>query len=744
MPTPILATKLFVPIPRENIIGRSQLVTHMMAGITRKLTLVSAAAGYGKTTIVSSWAAACGRDVAWLSLDGAESDLNRFLAYLMAAVQTVVANLSEGLIAAVQLPQPPPATLLLTELINAMTQWAKPFLLVLDDYHLIDAPEVNGALTFLLAHLPPNVHLVIITREDPALPLARLRVQGAMSEIRAADLRFSVAESAEFFTTMGVQISADLVAMLETRTEGWAAGLQLAALSLQGRAEPSQQIAAFSGSHHFVLDYLLTEVLEQQSAAMQTFLLQTSLLDRLCGDLCDALLQTMGGQATLEQLEQTNLFIIPLDEERRWYRYHHLFADLLRQRLARSGADVATLHRRASAWFEQHGDEIAAFEQAVAAGDIDLAARLAEGNGMPLLFRGAVRPTLNWLNALEPSELDHRPTLWIIYASALVFAGRHAEVASVINSAENALQHTNTHDLIGHLATIRATLAVPMRDAETVFAQSQRALTHLHPDNFPVRTATFWTLGLAHLMRGEYANATALLHTAKRQAEGIGHYIINIASTIGLGSVLEAQGRWTQAAERFHEAIQLAGRPPAPLACEAFIGLARMHLAQSELVQAQQCATEAMRLAQEMKNLPTYAECGMVLARLSQLAGEDERAMGWLESAEIFATTHHFAHILPAIYQAKIDLLHECGDIVAATQLANRHKLPLPSVDSPLSAREIDVIRLVAQGLSNREIGERLFLALDTVKGHNRRIYAKLDVRRRTEAVARARELGLL
>ena len=351
-----------------------------------------------------------------------------------------------------QSPQPPPTESILTALLNEITTIPDNFVLVLDDYHVIDAKPVDHALTFLLEHLPPQMHLVIATREDPHLPLARLRARGQLTELRAADLRFTPAEAAEFLNqVMGLNLSAEDIAALETRTEGWIAGLQLAALSMQGHQDAASFIKSFTGSHHFVLDYLVEEVLQQQPESVQTFLLRTSILDRLCGPLCDAVLldPSASGQETLEYLEHANLFIVPLDNERRWYRYHHLFADLLRQRLHQSaasspgdeGSGVAELHIRASQWYEDNGLELEAFHHAAAANDIERAERLMEGKGMPLHFRGAMTPVLDWLESLPTTVLDARPSLWVRYASALTMTGQTtAGVEEKLQAAEAALQ----------------------------------------------------------------------------------------------------------------------------------------------------------------------------------------------------------------------------------------------------------------------------------------------------------------
>ena len=407
----ILATKLYIPPARPNAVFRPRLIERLNEGVSsgRKLTLISAPAGFGKTTVISEWICSCGKPVAWLSLDEGDSDPSRFLTYFVASLQTIAANIGKGVLAILQSPQQPPIESILITLLNEITNIPNHFILVLDDYHRIDSKPVDEALTFLLEHLPPQMHLVIATREDPRLPLARYRTRGQLSELRAADLRFTPAEATDFLNqVMGLNLSAEDIAALETRTEGWIAGLQLAALSMQGRSDSASFIQAFTGSHRFVLDYLVEEVLQQQPKSIQTFLLRTSILDSLCGPLCDAVLldPTASGQETLEYLERANLFIVPLDNERRWYRYHHLFAELLRQRLQQSASSaneeggVAELHIRASVWYENNDLMLEAFRHAVAADDIERAERLMESKRMPLHLPGTATEILNWLESL--------------------------------------------------------------------------------------------------------------------------------------------------------------------------------------------------------------------------------------------------------------------------------------------------------------------------------------------------------
>ena len=380
MNIPILSTKLYIPLPRTNVVLRPRLIERLNEGLDRKLTLISAPAGFGKTTLVSEWVAGCERPVAWLSLDEGDNDPTRFLTYLVAALQTIAANIGEGVVSSLKSPQPPSTESILTALLNEISAIPDNFVLVLDDYHVIDAKRIDDALTFLLEHLPPQMHLVIATREDPQFPLARLRARGHLTELRATDLRFTPAEAAKFLNqVMGLNLSAEDIAALETRTEGWIAGLQLAALSMQGHEDIPAFIRAFAGDHRYIVDYLVEEVLQRQPEHVRSFLLQTSILDRLNGPLCDAVTGQEEGNARLEALERGNFFVVPLDDKRHWYRYHHLFADVLFAHLMAEQPDqVATLHRRASEWYEQNGSAADAIRHALAAEDFERAADLVE------------------------------------------------------------------------------------------------------------------------------------------------------------------------------------------------------------------------------------------------------------------------------------------------------------------------------------------------------------------------------
>lgn len=882
MAVPILTTKLYIPPPRPQVVLRPRLLAQLTAGLNHKLTLISAPAGFGKTTLISEWVNHRQRPVAWLSLDEQDSDPQRFITYFVAALRTIDPEVGQAVFGLLQSPQPPTPEAVLTTLLNEIASISTNFILVLDDYHLLESQAIDQALTFLIEHLPPQMHLVMTTREDPNLPLPRLRVRRQLTELRAADLRFTPNEAADFLNqAMGLNLTADEVNALETRTEGWIAGLQLAALALQSMATTQSQqdiadfIQSFSGSHRFVLDYLVEEVLHQQTPAMQTFLLRTSILERLCGPLCEAVLgnSQTAGQEILERMEQTNLFIVPLDNERRWYRYHHLFADLLRQRLNQSieseneSIDIVDLHLRASHWYEENNLELEAFHHATAANDIERAAYLMAGKGMPLHFRGAVGPVLNWLKSLPQTVLDAKPTLWVMYASALSMTGQLAGVEEKLQAAEAALENApvndKTRNLIGHIAAIRALLAASQLHVEAIIEQSQRALAYLHPNNLPVRTATTWKLGFAYQLQGDRTAAIQAYREAIATSEATGNTIINLAATLNLGRVQELQNQLHLAAESYQRVLQLVGEKTQPSMSDAHLGLARLCYEWNDLERAQQHAEQGIQTAQQIRNIDRVAASQVFLAQIKLAQGDTDEAAAFLAKAEQVIHQYNFVAEFLELAAVQILLQLRLGNLQAAVQLAQQHKLPLsqarlllvqgdvegastlletvgaqaaekdfqdqrlkllvlqaavahaqnnynqamhqlsqaltlaephgfirtfvdegqpiaellnmmksrnhgsqgyigklleafktedihpstltlqPLID-PLSERELEVLRLIAQGLSNKEISDQLFLALSTVKGHNRNIYDKLQVQRRTEAVLRGRELGLL
>jgi LuxR family maltose regulon positive regulatory protein len=699
MATSILATKLYIPPPRPKVVPRPRLIERLNEGLHRKLTLISAPVGYGKTTMLSEWIPQSERCVTWVSLDDGDNDPVRFWAYFIAALQMLDAEIGRNALALMRTPRLPSFEAILTTLLNEIAAFPEDFALVLDDYHVMDAKPVDAstsvddALTFLLEHLPPHMHLVVTTREDPNLPLARLRARDQLTEIRAADLRFTPGEAAVFLNqVMGLNLSAEDVTSLETRTEGWIAGLQLAALSMWGREDVPGFIRAFAGDNQYIVDYMVAEVLQRQSERVRSFLLQTSILDWLSGPLCDAVTGQEEGKALLETLERGNLFVSPQDDKRHWFRYHHLFADVLRAHLMEEQPDrVPTLHRRASEWYEHNGLEIEAFQHAAAANDVERAEHLIEGEGMPLQFRGAGAPVLKWLESLPKTALDARPSLWVTYASTLLFGGQHTAVEQKLQAAEAALaaaalQGTEpddrTKDLVGRIASMRATLAVIQHDVETIITQSRRALEYLHPDNLPVRTATTWTLGYAYQLQGDRSAASRAYTEVISIGNSFGDSIYTIAATINLGQLQEADNQLALATRTYRRVLQLTGDPPDPIACEAFLGLARITYQWNDLDTAQQYGQQSLQLTRQMDSVDTFASCGVFLARLKLAQRDAVGAAAILAEAEAFVRQHNFMHRMPAVAAAQVlvllrqEPLLQQGNLTAAAALAETHELP--------------------------------------------------------------------
>jgi len=701
MAAPILATKLYVPPPRPKVVIRPHLIDRLDESLAMgcKLTLISAAAGFGKTTLVSEWIASSSRPVAWLSLDEGDNDPTRFLTYLVAALQTIAANIGKGALAILQSPQPPPTESILTTLINEIAAIPDNFILVLDDYHVVDAKPVDNVLTFLLEHLPPYMHLVIATREDPNLPLARLRVRGQLTELRAADLRFTPAEAAEFLNQiMGLNLSEGDIDALEARTEGWIAGLQMAALSMQGHQDAASFIKAFTGSHHFVLDYLMEEVLHQQSKTIQTFLLRTSILDHMCGSLCDSVLgspsasrqETVSAQKTLEYLEHANLFIVPLDSERRWYRYHHLFGDLLRQRLGQSltPEEIAELHIHASEWYESNGLTFEAFRHATAANDVERAERLIESETIGLHFRSVALPILDWLASLPKPVLDARPRLWVRSATLALMAGQTTGVeeklqaAEAVFAAQTALQDAKpddqTRDLIGQMACARATLALFRYDPAVMIVQARRALEYLHPDNLTFRFTANWALVSALNLQGDRAGAARACQEGIAIAQKSGHVFSKILVTSDLGHIQEMENQLYQAAETYHQVLQLFGGHPQPNACLALLGLARISYEWNDLNAAEQHGQQSLQLARQLDRvIDRFIVSEVFLARLKLACGDLVGATTILAQTEQSARQKNFLLRLPEIAAAQVLVLLRQGQVAAAAQLVQQYDLPL-------------------------------------------------------------------
>jgi LuxR family transcriptional regulator, maltose regulon positive regulatory protein len=484
----LLQTKFYIPSIRSNQVSRPRLIDLLNGGMDKSLILVSAPAGYGKTALVSRWLKEIGVPSAWLSLDAGDNDPIRFLQYLITAIHSITPGIGDHLLDMLQGSQPAQYENVVSLLANELASTSDPFILVLDDFHVINSESVIKIVFYLLDHLPNEKHLVLLTRIDPALPLSRLRVRNQLVDIRADQLRFTRDEIAAFLSdVMGLTLSADDLYAMETRTEGWIAGLQLAALSMQSCKDTHGFVSAFTGSHRYIVDYLVEEVLRLQPGKVGAFLLQTSILDQMCGPLCEALMNEAGndanaegpvnGQETLEALEKMNLFVVPLDNERRWYRYHHLFADVLRKRLEQQYPQLLTeLHRRASHWYEKNGLTFEAIQQAITANDRDRAAQLIEGNGCFLLMSGGeVATLLNWTEAIE-FQAEIHPWLAILKGWALALTGNLDRVEPALRVPEQILTPLEPTD---EVRTLRGTIAAARAQCANSQGDTQSAANTL-------------------------------------------------------------------------------------------------------------------------------------------------------------------------------------------------------------------------------------------------------------------------
>ncbi len=928
----LLLTKLNIPPTRPELVLRPRLVERLNEGVHSKLTLVSAPAGFGKTTLVSAWIATCGRPGAWLSLDEGDNDLTRFLTYMVAALQTLAlskvegipANIGEEVLSVLQSPQPPPNEVILTALLNEITTIPDDFVLVLDDYHAIDSKLVEEAFAFLLKSLPPQMHLVIASREDPPLPLARLRARGQLTELRLSDLRFTPAEAAEFLNqVMRLNLSAEDITALETRTEGWIAGLQLAALALQGTLsiqggqDAGSFIQSFTGSHHFVLDYLMEEVLHLQTQEVLTFLLCTSILNRLNGSLCDAVLcETAGsgqesgqqtGQETLEYLERANLFIVPMDNERCWYRYHHLFGDILRQRLAQrlSPAEIAEYHLRASQWYEKNGDIAEAFYHGFTAGDYGRAAGLAElaWQGMDGTFQTAA--WLGWVKKLPEDVIRLRPVLSAQMGLAFMDAGEPEASESRLQAAERCLNGSTDGMVVvdkaqlkplpAMIAMARAYNAQVQGNLLATLKYAELALQHIPEDDLFRRAQATIMLEITHWARGDLESARFAMVDWMNSMQKAGNIVFVVASAFALADILVVQGHLREAEKTYQQSLKLAaqhGKEAQQITAHHYLGLAMLY--HEWAVDA--AAAEHLQIARELGEHTTLVDWpyrwNLAQARLKESGGDLEAALVHLDEArrvyvknpvpdtrpigalkaklylkhgrlalawdwvraqgltsdDEISYLSEFEHltlarVLTAEYQSRqsrhsflqatgllerllkaAEVQRRIGSVIEilvvqalAHQVQGNLSLALASLErllflaqpegyiriftdegnpmrllildfrswkekqtssqgdpllvyvekllsaferseekqstanpkkpdmiEPLSERELEVLRLVAQGLTNKEISQRLVVALSTIKGHNLRIFGKLQVENRSEAVKRARELGLL
>jgi LuxR family maltose regulon positive regulatory protein len=889
MAMPLLKTKLYIPPLRPGLVSRPRLIARLDQGLRpgNKLILISAPAGYGKSTLLCEWVHQSTVPVAWLSLD-TDDDSSHFWTYFVAAIQTLDASLAPGAerLLDASLLEPPPIQTLLVPLLNEVAALPGKIVLILDDYHVITNEVVHDGIAYLLDHQPEQLHLVLSTRADPPLAVVRLRARDQLTELRADDLRFTADETTGFLNEMmGLSLLPEDVNSLGVRTEGWITGLQLAALSMQGRTDRHEFVSSFTGSHHYVLEYLIEEVLRRQPEPVRRFLVQTSILDQLCGRLCDAVVENWGlepgdakadgfvdSQDILEHLVSNNLFLVPLDDEHRWFRYHHLFADLLRKRLRQqtSLATVHELHHRASAWYEKTGSVDEAVKYALRAQDIERVIRLAEGAARAGTLDRRPTTLLRWLEAVPEQVLLAHPRLLLHQAWALIINERLELAKEMLQAARDALQ--------------------PMPSSPVNDAQRSELSTLL-------AAIEAMALGLAHGYAGDVVKAAEVGKEAREKALALGNVFMAVHATVGLALAMFHQGQLRQAAEHYRQVIDLSGYRAgtdgealqSPLAAPGYVGLATVYLEWNDLSAAAHSLYQGMALGRYGAAAHSLVNACVVKSRLQQALGDAEGAVEALRQADqIYRVRDSLAATLRlGRQQARLDLsvgkadevirwvrgveaafasgrpegaapasFHESLQIVLArAQLAQgaakeawatleplyapaeaagrrgrvveicllqalafqaqehiidafaqlEHSLSIaepegyarvyldegapaaelltafyldpsfpshlrdyahnllrafpksqlvagagpevtgrPTLVEPLTKREREVLQLIYEGLSNQEIAEKLVLALNTVKRHTSNIYGKLDVSSRTQAIARARQLGLV
>ncbi|MGY1708826.1 LuxR C-terminal-related transcriptional regulator [Geodermatophilus sp. SYSU D00758] len=670
---PLITTKLHAPHRRRGLVPRARLTERLDRGGEAALTVVSAPAGFGKTTALTEWLTATapeGRSVAWLSLDTRDNDPALFWSCLVAALQTVVPEVGAAALAALRSPQTSTEAVVAT-LVNELAGVPGEVVLVLDDYHVIDAPQVHEGMVFLLDHLPGQVHLVLAGRADPPLPLARLRACGELVELRAADLRFTPEEAARYLTdAMGLTVTAADVAALDSRTEGWIAALQLAALSMQGRPDVAGFIAEFAGDDRYVLDYLAEEVLARQPEQVRTFLLQTSVLARLSGPLCDAVTGRDDGTDVLRALERANLFLVPLDDRRRWYRYHHLFGDVLQVHLLDEQPDaVAELHRRAGIWHADHGDRAEAIGHALAGGDVVRAAELVE-LGLPDLQRDRQEATMRrWLQALPDEVIGNRPVLGVGYAAALMAGGETEGVELRLRGAERWLASGDGDDqepvpsgrgvvvdraafrrLPSAIALYRAGLAHLAGDVPATVAHARRARELAAADDHVARGGSAGLLGLAYWTTGDLDRGSRWYAECAAALERAGHFSDVAGCALALADMCLAQGRLAEGLSTYQRALRVVTPgtgPPLRGAADMHVGIAGVLVERGELDVARRHLASCAELGERAGLPQTPYRDRVVRARLAEIDGDADGALVLLEDAEARYAADYFPEVRP-------------------------------------------------------------------------------------------------
>ena len=671
---PLVQTKLYVPRLRRSLVARPRLSGRLSRGSETKLTLISAPAGFGKTTLLTTWlaaAAAENRSVAWLSLEESDRQPATFWTYVITALQTAMPGVGAGVLPLLQSSQAPVETVL-AAVLNELADAPNEVDVVLDDYHHVDGPDIRAGMVFLLDHLPPKVHLVISSRADPFLPLARLRARGELVEVRAADLRFTPDEVASYLNEVsGLHLAPNDLDALEGRTEGWIAALQLAALSMQGRKDISSFIAGFAGDDRYIVDYLVEEVLQRQTAQVRTFLLRTCLLDRLSGPLCDAVTGEPGGKATLEALDRANLFLVPLDDTRQWYRYHHLFADMLRAHLEdeRPG-EVPGLHRRASQWYGKNEQPSPAVRHALAAGDTERAADMVE-LAIPALQRTRQEATIRgWLDAIPDEIVRRRPVLAMGFIGALMSRNEFTRVEERLRGVERWLRPATSEGEVSGVTTegmvvvdeaelarlpgavemYWAALALIRGDVPETLRHAQLAIDNAELNDDVVRAGASGLSGLALWASGDLEAAHRAYSACAEGLHRAGHISDVLGCSVALADIRMTQGRLGEAAGTYERALQLALAEPGTVirgTADMYVGLSQIACERGDLQAATRYLLRGKELGESI-GLPQNAyRWRVVMARIQQSQGDTTGALALLDEADRVYLGDFFPNVRP-------------------------------------------------------------------------------------------------
>jgi len=723
----LLATKIGIPRIRPDLLPRSHLLGRLEEATSRDFVLVSTPAGFGKTTLLASWAKSTERPLTWLSLDRDDNDPGRFWRYIVAAVDRVHNGIGEQALSLLNASAQPTPKAIVTTLLNELAARPDELVLVLDDYHLIESPAVHDSLAFLLEHLSPGMHVVIASREDPPIPLARFRARGQLAELRAADLRFTFEEAAALLRRVwGLNLPEESIAALEARTEGWVTGLQLAALSLRGASDPARLIQGFTGSNRYILDYLTEEVLEQQPDEVRSFLLQTSVLEHLSGPLCDVLTDRSDGQEMLVHLERANLFLAPLDEERHWYRYHHLFADLLRARLQSvDPKGLPELHRTAAAWYKEYGLVSEALRHALAAGEAVWAARLVEQHVEEALRRGEGETLRGWLAALPHEVVRARPRLALAQVIAAFNAGRMEAAELLLADTEQALATAPSEpyepsigkamsmlaNVPASIALLRAALAALRGDAERTTELVRRAQAELAEDERGPRISIRWNLAQADWMRGRLAEAERAFAGIVADGREAGEPHLTLTASSALGRIQRAQGRLDAAFRAYQEGLEFAARtgPTVVLsAAAAHMGMADVFYERNQLEQALHHVGEGISRGRQLATTQTLASGLVTLAWIRQAMSDPAGAREAMDEAYQVMPSLEIVALHNLVPAERARLLLAQGDVKEVVRWVEQRGLG--EADEPGYAREREYLVLARYLLSQNIPGRALAL----------------------------------